>query len=167
MSGRPDFSTPGTAGSGQSLAVQQRPQVESETISRGTTVAAGSDDVVEIYAPVGSVYNFLQIDLRVGAVSGASSGLHFFDVAAGNTDALPVSELFGRSDYTGDLEFRRMNWKDANDKAVPANEAATRSGVRNLRATENSPVTVTYSNDTDGDQTATRQITYVVEEVSY
>lgn len=164
MAGRPDFSNPGSQGSGQVLATNNRPEVKKVTATQTGSVAASSSETTEVYAPTGSIYNVLAMQVYVPSDATATSGQHVMVIRPMGHFAT----LRGENTYAGDISYDRGHWnKVGTDGASPPDEAAQAEYVRALRATENSPITILYQNQTDAAQDNNRKILFVVEEVSY
>lgn len=160
--GRPQFAAAGTNGGGQTIATQSRPEVEAINSDRSTTVAAGTSETVEIYAPTGSNYEVRGSTIQVPA-AGGTTGNHTFEVRTAGR----VMVLRGRSGYQDEIRFEMGHWRTAPTSALPSDQSTAKQIENSLRATENSPLEITYDNSTDADQTDTRIIRYTVEEVSY
>lgn len=163
MPGRPDFSQAGTAGGGQVLATNPRPEVVEISADQTTSLASASSEVTEVYAPAGSVYNLQALQVQVDADGTATSGTHTFVVRP--LDAFGV--LYGESNYNTEVRYQFGYWYTADVEANPTTEAAQEAIQSRLKATENSPLVVRYDNDTNAAQDNTRLITLIVDEVSY
>lgn len=163
MAGRPDFSTPGSQGSGQKIAVSQRPEINAVDNSQSGSVASGTTESVEFYAPAGAIWNFRAADLRVSAPSGTSSGNHYMEVSSIGGTLL----LRGISTRTSDINFAGTAFKTADSDQSPGTQDAQTLALHSATATENSPVTYTYYNGTDVAQNNGRTYKAVVEEESY
>lgn len=163
MAGRPDFSTPGTMGSGQTIAVSNRPELRTVDATQTGTLASGETEVTEVYAPTGSIYDSFNIFVRVDNPSSAASGNHYVYVeTSGN-----VRSLFGKSDYATWVRFQHSAWMDANLEVWPTDEAAAMLAVGALKASENQPVRFSYNNQTDVEQPNDRIYKIAVEEQQY
>lgn len=163
MPGRPDFSQSGTAGGGQTVAVTNRPEVEGLNSDQTGSVAAGATETVEIYAPTGALYHVRAMTLNVGFDGTATSGTHEFQVrTAGN-----IRALIGEANFDAKIAFEGGIWTAANTKQQPSTEAGQVATLINVEATENEPVKVLYTNNTDAAQDNDRLIRLTVEEVSY
>lgn len=163
MSGRQDFTTPPTApAKGQTLAINERPELSAIDVSQTSTLAAGSNQQTAIYAPSGSIYRVLSMELDAPS-PGGTTGNHAFAVRP--MDHTP--NLYGDAPYTDRLAWVRMHWFSAANASHPPDGGAAVESVLNLRATENAPILVQYNNGTDADQLDTRTIKLVVEEMSY
>lgn len=160
--GRPDFSAPGTQGSGQVVAVSDRPEIKSLNASNGGTVASGNTEVTEIYAPTGSTYTVRSLELVVTADIDATTGSHRWDIRPMGH----IGTLLGKSNYNTSLVFVRNHWETADLKDQPPT-GETVAAVQALKATENSPLQIRYDNDTDVAQENDRKIKAIVEEASY
>lgn len=163
MPGRPEFSQPGTRGGGQTVATQDRPNVKVVDLSQTTTVAAGSTENLETFAPSESLYRIVGAKIIAPPPTGAASGFHIFKILTGGGIAL----LAGRSGYQTDIRFHRSYWRTANEVSEPPNEAAQQEAISSLKATESQPVEIEYQNQTDVDQTDNRTIKLLVEEATY
>lgn len=162
MSGRPDFSTAGSAGSGQTVAVNTRPEISDINEDQTTSVASGSSETVAVYSPVGSVYNTLSMTLQNTDTSG-TSGSHSFDVRTVGR----VLVAKGVSTYNTSIKWQYGHWSSADSTAQPSDVAAAKRTEESLRATENSPIEFTYNNNKDVSVSTNRVIRLTVEEVSY
>ena len=161
MPGRADFSQPGTAGSGQTVAVNSRPEISTEISDQDATIPAGESETIEFYPPTGSTYKVIDMFFQAPAISG-TSGVHRVRVASVGI----LYSIIGESNYGDKLRINQSRW-DATAKQQPSNEAALSSQIQSLRGTENSPISINYKNETDADQTSKRLYRLAVEEVSY
>lgn len=163
MAGRPDFTTPGSGGSGQTVATTSRPEVTHISQSNTASVAAGTSETVEIYAPVGSIYRVLSMDLSVAADATATTGDHQFKVQ----DSHPISVLLGRSSGTTALIWRYGTWRSADLDKRPTDAVVALEQLFRMTATENAPIRVQYTNNTDAAQDNTRRTKMTMQEDSY
>lgn len=163
MPGRPEFSQPGTEGGGQTVAVQQRPEIGFQELSQSSTLASGTDELVEVYAPEGMVYNLRFLQFRVGenTGAGATSGNHLITP---REDTLAF--LRGKSSHDQSLEFSRNQWTSANSEKQPTGAAAVQA-IQVARATATEPIVLRYKNGTDAEQPNSRDWTIQYDEVSY
>lgn len=161
--GRPQFAQQGTRGSGDTVAVSDRPEVSKVNATNTSSLASGSNEQTEIYAPSGSVYFPLAIWIRCNADADATSGDHFFIFRTlGN-----VKVGKGRADYTGDLNYQHQEWLQANQNQLPTNGPAQSNIPDRMAATENSPMTIGYYNRLDVAQENKRSRELTVKEVMY
>ena len=160
---RPEFSQAGTNGGGQTIAVNQRPKLHTLNLSQTREVVAGDTSTTEIYAPQGSTYQIEGAFLQVSGVPSSGSGRHTFDLKPMGS----LISLRGVSSYSDELRWQFSHWSSATQTKLPADESAAMSAMRDLRATDSKPITVTYFNDTDSTQTEQRTIKFVVSEASY
>lgn len=168
MAGRPDFSTPGTRGSGDTVAVSERPEIDQLDLTQTTTVNAGATETIELYAPTGSIYEPIDLRIMVPPVEDsdgntATGGGHIMRVRA-NPD---FSSLYGRSSYDTALRFQYGSWFTADQSKYPASDAIAREQMNAQIATENSPLRFEYFNDSDAAQAQNRAILLTVKEMSY
>lgn len=165
MPGRPDFSQPGSQGSGQKVSVTERPELKLLDYYTTTSLASGSSERWEVYAPTGSVYRVLTafIFAHDPAGSGATTGSHSAQIRS--MDSLGV--LYGQSNYNTNLKYDRLTWQTADLADQPKTEAGAAEAERSLRATENNPFVVKYTNDSDVATTEQRDFRIIAEEVSY
>lgn len=163
MAGRPDFSAAGSQGSGQTLAMTSRPEVKVIREEQTTSLAAGSVETVEIYAPAGSVYNVLQLAIRAPVPGTAGAGDHTFRMKSGIQGR---SQMVGTSDFSTDLNYNYSHFVTVTT-ATPSNEVIQAGIQERLRATENTPLRFDYANNLDVANANTREYYLVVEEVSY
>lgn len=163
MPGRPDFTTPGSGGSGQTIATMNRPELQFEETIVSTSLLAGNSETIEVYAPTGSTYDVVNADLLARAPASATTGTH--TMRPQTIGGSIVTE--GQSDYTQDVRFSRAFWERANGFAKPASEAAQGAAVRSMRATENQPLSVFYANNTDDSNDQDRKYRFTVSEASY
>lgn len=160
--GRPDFSSPGTGGGGQTIAVNQRPDIVDVEIERTDTLDPDESETVEIYAPEGSVYNVLGLFLEAPSVSG-SDGTH----------QIVVNSITGRDMLQGEsssgyaVRWKAGHWHTATEDKQPPDGSSQTQVVGRLRATHKTPVEVQYVNNHDDPQTSPRSYELSVEEVSY
>lgn len=160
--GRPQFSQAGTAGGGQHIAVNNRPEMVAITSENTASIAAGTNESVEIYAPTGSVYRAQAMQITVPS-PGGSSGSH-------SAIVYPMGHInvtAGGSGPASDLKFANMEWAIANDRQDPSDGASQSMIAQNLTATENAPLEILYKNNTDVSQDNSRDYYFVMEEQSY
>lgn len=162
MPGRPDFSQPGTVGSGQTVAVTERPEIVTVDASQTGSVSAGVTETTEVYAPIGAVYRVVGAKMRVPSDATATTGDHRIFLASGG-----VESVEGVSAYSSEVFWNHYEWQTADIRARPSNETSKLTALQSLKATENTPMKVKYHNNTDAAQDNDRSYTFVVEEVSY
>lgn len=163
MTGRPDFSQPGSQGSGQTVAVQNRPELKSLDLTQTGSVSASTNEVVEVYAPTSSLYKVQGVRLKVNADATATSGTHSFTgVNHGSIDVWTGSSTFDTK-----ISYTASHWWDANNTQYPDTDAATLQAVQSMKATENTPIRIRYYNGTDAAQDNQRIIKLVVAEDGY
>lgn len=163
MAGRPDFSQAGSSGSGQTVAVTERPELVSQNADQTTSVAAGSREYTEVYAPAGSIFNINQVKVIVEPDATALSGNHTVGVRPINKS----TALHGNAPYSSGLEFTNRYWRRAATDSLPPSAAAQGAAINSLRATETRPLTFVYTNNTDAAQDNARQYQIIAEEVTY
>jgi len=165
MPGRPDFSQPGTDGGGQTVAMQSRPEIVNIDESTTDSVASGTVERIDIYAPTGSVWNLLGAYMTAPdpSSSGATTGDHtILCETAGQ-----VRFLRGVSEYNERVSFDNGHWKRANKTEEPDSAGGQQTAIQAARADENKPLTIKYLNDTDSSQDGERKRRFTFEEVSY
>lgn len=163
MAGRQDFSAPGSKGSGQTVAVTNRPEMKEVVASVTGSVAAGASETVEVYAPTGSVYTARSMFLQVSADGNWASGDHVIKVKPINSRDI----LYMQSDYLTDLLYQFGEIRSANNLSKPSTAELQRMVMGSLIATENSPITVEYRNRADAAQDNARNYEFTMEENSY
>lgn len=163
MPGRPDFSSPGTYGGGQTVATTNRPELVTVLVENTTSLAAGSSERTEVYAPSGSVYNPTAMYLLAKGDPDWTSGSHSFNVRPMDH----FGTIRGQSDYNGQILFSRSYWVDGNSAKEPPDGGAQTQAVRALRATSSSPIVIVYNNNGDVAQDQKRVIRFVIEESEY
>jgi hypothetical protein len=164
MSGRPDFTTPGTQESGQHVATQNRPDIRTAEPADAGNLAASSGERIEIYAPAESVYNVVGLKIDVPSIGNATSGNHYVYVKVGINPQ--VNLLYGNSDYNQEISYDRSHWRFAK-RADPPDTAAQQEVISRLKATESMPMAFRYYNNSDATQAGDRSYQVVTEEVSY
>jgi len=163
MPGRPDFSQAGTQRSGQTVATNNRPEVEGIIADASTTVAAGDSETVEVYAPTTAIFNVFAVRQQAPAPDGAASGAHRVVIkGAGGARATYAQSSFDQAVNWDYAEFR-----SADVEQRPSDPVAAVQAIQALKATENEAIVFHYFNSTDDDQTGTREYRLGVEEVSY
>ena len=163
MPGRPDFSQAGSQGSGQVVATTDRPELVSISQVETSDLPAGTTETVDIFAPSGSIYRPLNVDLSVASPSGSSNGIH--QLTLNSLDA--VTATFAESNHGDDLRLTTGKWRKATSKKEPTTESAIRASIESLVATENSPIKILYLNDTDVVQAKDRSYEFVMQEDTY
>lgn len=159
--GIPQFASPGTRGSGETVAVSQRPEIQVIDQNLTSTVTSGGNEVVEIFAPEGSIYKPISLYVDVDGIDGAS-GDHFVFIKTYKG----VSISFAKASATDGIQFNNSEWRSAAARE-PSDTAATLQAIQSARASSEQPIEINYDNATDSDQTAPRTVRLVVEEVSY
>jgi hypothetical protein len=167
MTGRPDFTTPGSGGSGQRVAVSNRPEVQVITASQTDDISAGGTELIDVFAPSGSVYRVKAMSIDIDPPGSATTGAHSIGMRSASASAL--SSMKGKSEYSARLFFQYSYWENssANGYPKPPTNEAQIMAIQNALATENQPLRFKYVNDTDVVQSNERKIKLVVEEESY
>lgn len=163
MSGGKPWGTRGTLGSGETLAINNRPDVQTLDVSQTGSVASGSTEKVEVYAPTGSVYEFRNVKFQVNADANATSGDHQIQVRPVNQ----MAALRGKSNYNTKVQADGGGWRTADLIDWPQTEAGFMATINNLRATDSKALTLTYVNNTDAAQDNERTYQLYYGEVSY
>jgi|GEM_PF-3255394 len=163
MAGRPDFSQAGSQGSGQTLAVSNRPELQVIEASKTTTVNSDGSERVEIYAPTGSIYSVVECWIKIVSPSGASTGSHFLNIRGAGA----ISSISGQSSHDININFLAGEFKSANESEIPTEPVNQHRQMTGLKATENRPIQINYINNTDAAHSSERIIKFVVEEDSY
>lgn len=161
--GRPQFAQSGTRGAHESIAVNNRPQLERFIVTHDTTLPSGDTETVEVYAPSGSNYELVMLDLYVNAVTNASSGSHAMEFGYGG-NALASR---GASNYNKSVNWKYSGWQTADMLQDPSDEGAQALAVQQMRASESVGMQFTYENNADTAQENTRFYIGHLEEVSY
>jgi len=164
MPGRPDFSAAGSQGSGQTVAINQRPELQLVDATQTGSVASGATEYIRIYAPSGSIYQSVvafAVDINR---PGGTSGYHRLDGRS-----LEISEGQGwraSADRSDSLSYQYSAWGGTKSQ-IPADDNVMYRAIRDLMATENEPILLQYKNRTDTEQTSDRKIRFGLKEVSY
>lgn len=168
MAGRPDFTTPGSGGSGQTVAVSNRPEIKGIALNSTTTVTAGSSETQEVYAPSGSIYKLLgfSVNIQPPGEGSATTGSHRVEFRPLGSS---IRTLEGEASYTTQLYFDRTQWTSVTTEYPANNSGEIGSAIRRSWASENQPLAVVYRNNTDVDHvaTSTRYLQLLVQEVTY
>lgn len=162
MPGRPDFTTPGTGGSEQTVAINNRPEFRFVTLDQTGDVSAPGGSVSELYAPAGSVFQVNTVIFECPKVSNGDTGVHRVSMFGGGN--LKDLTLFNSADST--LKMREGT-PQAGTTTFPAPGKGLTQQIERLFATENEPLRFKYFNGGDTTQTGTREIKVVVKELSY
>jgi hypothetical protein len=164
MPGRPEFSQAGTNGGGQKVAVSNRPEIEKITVEKNTTIPADGDESVEIYAPPGSIYEVITPYLFAPG-PGGTSGTHQMNIRGAS---LPNGQAIrATSEFGDDLRFQFSTWVTASNGTFPTTEMASLKAFQSIVATEDEPILIQYSNETDSPQESRRNYNFTVREQSY
>lgn len=161
--GRPQFSQSGTNGGGQTVATQSRPEIVSVNIEETSNVASGSDEITEVYAPTSAIYNVQNVQVYIDPDADATTGDHELQFK-------PLGDFTvtkGKSNYNTRIWYVGSAWESADIDQQPTANEAQLPAVQSLQATENSPITLRYINNTDVAQENNRLIDLIVEEVGY
>jgi len=164
MPGRPAWSQPGTQGGGQTIATQQRPEVEEINVDQTGIVEGNSTEETKIYAPEGSVYTVkhARIYIRNDPDWSSSHDGHKLQIRTIGTR----QALNAESNYSTRIQFQYGSWKGV-DNANPNDPNLAYAKLTNLRATPESPITLTYSNLGDTVQEEDRKYSFICEVSSY
>lgn len=160
MPGRPDFSKAVANIRGRSVAVQNRPEVGQSGSDTSTSLASGSGETTEFYAPTSSVYSVIGVYAYMKNNSDATSGTISVSLASQG-----IGVMHGESGYGNKVYFRKGRWEA--DTPMPTNEAAQQLALEKLRATENNPITVTFWNGTDAPHDERRKVQFAFEESEF
>lgn len=161
--GRPDFSAAGTSGGGQHVMVHRRPELQHQTATNTTSLAAGNTETVQFFAPTGAVWRPAVMWLNAPADATWTSGSHGFKIqTAGNVPAIE-----GRNDYTNNVKWSSNTWVSANSRQRPSGETAQVLSLQNLIATENQAINVIYDNSGNAAQDNSREYEFTFKEESY
>lgn len=161
--GRPQFAQQGTRGSGDTVAVSDRPEITNVDASTSSSIASGNSEQTEIYAPTGSLYFPMAMWIRCDADADATTGNHQFIVrTSGN-----VKVGKGRSTYNTAINYQHQHWHTADHTQYPNDEAAQAMIPERMAATENEPITIGYYNNTDVAQENNRRRQLTMKEVTY
>lgn len=159
------FATPGTKGSGETVAVSNRPEVAKVTATQTGSVGSGNNEFTYVYAPTGSIYRVRSLAMHVPADGTATTGKHIVSMRSANLSSL--QDLQGRANYNTDLQFQWSHWLSADVAAYPPNGAAAKMAVESGIATEDSAIGFKYVNETDAAQDNDRDYRFVAEENTY
>lgn len=152
----------GTGGSGETVAVTERPEIATIDATQTGSVTAGTTETVEIYAPTGAVYRPVALNINIVADATWTTGDHYVIVrTAGDLNA-----MLGKSTYAADVRFQYGEW-ETDDSGQPATSAGQQAVLSNLKATEKSPIKLRYKNNGDAAQDNDRKYSFSFEEVSY
>jgi len=163
MAGRPPWSQPGTHGGGQTVAVNDRPELVEHTANQTDTVAAGGTEVVEIYAPTDAIWTVNSLYFKAAADGDWTTGTHNWKWQP--LDSVPVI-LRGGSDYTTDITWQGSNFRSAQTQE-PSQEVSQNIVLGRMKATAQNPLVSEYDNSADKVQEMDRNISMVLEEVTY
>lgn len=163
MAGGPPWSQRGTNGGGQTVAINDRPAIKQVDKDQSGDVGQGNTEVVDIFAPSGSLYKVSSMFLKAPADADWTSGSHDFRVIS--TQGQKV--MLGKSTYQDRLEWNFSNWIKATSSKTPSDNAATLMALHNVKATESESIRVKYNNNADAAQENTRNIRFEFEEVTY
>lgn len=163
MPGRPPWSQSGTQGGGQTVAVNERPEVKVQEFDQTTDLAAGASETVEVYPPKGAIWTMNGMRLRAKGIGAATTGNHRFVLR--HTTSPPITATYGEASYNNEVMFGNSNWTKAS-ASDPSDAKAQAEAVKAIRATENHPFIFEYQNDTDATQTKKRVYQLSVDEVT-
>jgi len=166
MPGRAPWGASGTKGSGETIAVNNRPGVEIIDLSQTETVDAGSGQISELYAPEGSIYQVLSFRATAPNPTGSSDGQHRFSIYFDTGFGLKNDLTEGVSYAGTNVKWNFSGWTEF-DEANPSNQAAQAALTSKMKATDSEPLVFFYDNQTDVQQTEKRTLYVAVEEVSY
>lgn len=162
--GRPQFAQPGTSGGGQTVAVTDRPELDTLNVDQSGSLASGATETVDVFAPTGSVYELQAAQMKVNPDGTATSGTHQLQVRPMGA-SIPL--IYGKSGYTTAVSWWRGYWESAGQTAAPPDDAAAVMNLQQAKATENAPFQLSYTNNTDAAQDNDRIYRLFVREDSY
>ena len=163
--GRPQFAQAGTRGNNEAVAVSNRPELEVIETIQSTSIASGSGEITDVYAPSGSVYQLNALNIHIDADPDWASGSHIVSLrgaAMKNGQAIQ-----GKSDYTTRLRWQFSEWRNANQTQIPSDTMASLYAMKDIRADENQPMKFKYTNNADAAQDQDREYRLTVLEESY
>lgn len=162
MTGRPDFSQPGSSGSGQTVAVNARPELVHIDLTQTGSVASGGSESVDVFAPSGSMYTLDHMRVLVRADATATTGSHDVSVTPLNK----LRALYGASTYNVDLAFGEGNWNSADSGQRPSGAEAQQRQMHHISGDENNPIRFVYDNESDAAQDNDREYEILAREDS-
>ena len=163
MPGGKQFATPGTKGSGEKVAVSERPEVLNIEADSANSIASGDSYTVDVFAPTGSIYQVFGL-VAVGPTdNNETAGYHRWRIQ----DVTNYAQLDFESDYTEAVAYDRSHIRVANQKQLPSTEIAQQNQVHQMRATEDSAISLVYDNETDTSTGRSVVVRLAVQEDSY
>lgn len=152
--GRPEFSSPGTAGGGQTVATNEVPDTDVYDLSPSGSIAADETYVAEAYAPAGARIRVLAAYLHAPD-TGSTNYMRAYAAS------LPDNEVL-YANGTG-ITWQYGYWEDQTN-AWPTDPVLQNRMLRALKATPSSPIQIEYENGSTEQTGLTLKL--VVEEVS-
>lgn len=162
MPGRPPWSQPGTDGGGQSIAVNDRPDLVADDYTQTGSMSASSIETTEVYPPTGSIYNVQAMYIKVPSIAAATGGNHHVRIQEGDKPYV----LEGDSNYDTIIRWDFSQWMDAGTQN-PSDPVAQGNAVRALRSDSAIPIKFVYYNGTDAAQDGDREYQLVLERRDY
>lgn len=127
-----------------------------ENLDETSTVNAGADELTNIIAPDGYIYQILNLYLYAPDPSGSTSGEHKFNLyIGGDTNSV---YLYGGSNSGSPVILRSGVWELADWDQRPPTDSSTTQMMQNLIIDSENGLDILYQNDTDANQTADRRI---------
>jgi len=163
MPGRPDFSIQRSQGDPAPVATSNRKPPNSQDVSQTDSVASGSTEVTEVYAPTGKVWDCRHLRMEVQNDSDATTGGHTLSVASYDGTS-SYTWVFAKSNYNTKLSWWGYEWQVADKNKYPASTQSQVKAVEMLKASENIGIRFEYSNSTDVAQENERKLQFLVEE---
>lgn len=120
-----------------------------------------NSDILEIKPPAGKIWEMKHFSFNTVKPSAAALGDHQIFIRYG-TNAAIATVLSAKATYLGGLEISSGVITNANDTQVPNDILAQKLAMQNLYATYANPIYIKYQNQTDVQQTQTRNYYYVV-----
>lgn len=118
-------------------------------------------DILEIKPPAGKIWEMKHFSFNVNKPNGATLGRHQIFVRYGSDEAI-ATVLSAKATYLGGLAIDAGIITNANDTKTPDDALSQKLAMQNLYATYANPIYVKYQNQTDVQQTQTRNYYYVV-----
>lgn len=161
----PPWAQRGTRGSGESIAVQNRPEIDIVDKTRSTEIGAGGGtETVSVYAPEGAIYSPIQVFAYIPADPDATGGA---DNQLKYRYGLSNSLLVATSNPTSDLLIGYGKVEKADSSQTPPEPELQNRVLMNARATPEEPINFSFINGANAPHNEERQYKFVFIKEAY
>ncbi|KIL38302.1 hypothetical protein SD70_27185 [Gordoniibacillus kamchatkensis] len=144
----------------------RKAKVISATYDQVLNTAASGITTITITPPVGELWRIKVLAISAPAPAGAASGTHLFEIRSGVASSSYNAVMSAKSNFGDPATILDNYITSGTSSKIPTTEQAQQQAILNLVATNDSPLSIVYSNATNVTQTGTA-IIRMVREVEY